>query len=92
MKNEDKIVELLTQLVQKQDQLIERMDSKEVADQRRSLKGLIDDISFILERFIEWNSTKKTIVVDKREFSVYFTALKTHLNELFTMFDELDAE
>ena len=36
MKNEDKIVELLTQLVQKQDQLIERMDSKEVADQRRS--------------------------------------------------------
>ena len=35
MKNEDKIVELLTDLVQKQDQLIERMDSKEVADQRR---------------------------------------------------------
>ena len=35
MKNEDKIVELLSELVQKQDQLIERMDSKEVADQRR---------------------------------------------------------
>lgn len=57
---------------------------------RQGIGGEIDSIAFILERLTEWDDTKKTI--DRRELYVYLEALKSHLDQLFEMFDEIDAE
>lgn len=57
---------------------------------RQGVGGEVDSIDFILQRLAQWDREKN--IVDKRELYVYLEALKSHLNLLFVVFNEMDAE